>query len=229
MTAKIVASSLGIPFYELSSAELKNVWAGESPKIVKSIFETCETPCVLFFDEFDAIGRSREELSSMERDIMQGLLTGMQGLSEREGIVVIAATNNAELLDPALKRSGRFDRKIHVGLPDKPGRTDIFKIQYKKSLSGVEPGLKIFSGEINDTTFSQLSELTEGFSGADIAEVYRRAVFEVARKALKNPDATISHNDLPPIIESIKKEKLERQKRTELGFRTQTQNLNLNR
>ncbi len=133
LSAKIIASELGIPFYEFSSADLKSVWVGESPKIVRAIFESVERPCVIFFDEFDAIGIDRGFASSIERDIEQELLKGMDGLNTQPGIMVLAATNSAELLDPAIKRAGRFDRKIHIDLPNKTGRYQILRIHFNKS------------------------------------------------------------------------------------------------
>jgi len=223
LAAQIIAASLGLPFYELSAAEMKNMWVGESAKIVQSAFEDCETPCVLFFDEIDVVGGSRDNASGVEKDIMQGLLKGMQGLDSRSGIIVIGATNNAEMLDRALTRSGRFDRRIHVGLPDLEGRAEIFSIHYDKVLQGVEPGLDIFAENMNSEIVYQLAAETNGFSGADIAEIFRRSVYDVARRALKDSGAKISMSDLLAIIETMKKEKSDRQKRGQIGFRSPDQ------
>lgn len=227
LAARIVASSLGIPFYEFSSADLKNVWSGESPKIVRSVFRDTETPCVVFFDEFDVIGKKRDESSETQKEIIQELLKGMDGLESRTDIIVIAATNNAEQLDEAVRRVGRFDKKIHVGLPNQVARAEIFRIHHRRVLEDDRSGIPIFANEFNDVIFMQLADQTEGFNGAEIAEVFRRAVMDVAEKALDDPSrAPITHNDLPQIIEEIKREKAdlekvrrEDQNKEPLGFR----------
>lgn len=224
LAARIIASSLGIAFYEFSSADLKSVWLGESPKIVRSAFREAETPCVFFFDEFDVVASKRSESSESHKEIVQEILRGMDGLKSRSDIIIIAATNNAEQLDEAVRRVGRFDKKIHVGHPDKTARSEIFKVHYKNAIEGAEQGLPIFSGEFNDLIFSQLADITDGFSGAEIAEVFRRAVLEVGVSALENPDFTLSHNDLSAIIDQIKKEKIDnartrREAQEQLGFK----------
>lgn len=205
LAAKIVASSLGVPFYEYSSSDLVSVWAGESPKIVRAIFQT-PTPCVVFFDEIDAIARYRETLNSIEKEIMQELLKLMGGPGSNENLIVMAATNNIDLIDAAILRNGRFDRKILVDMPDEKARREIFSIHLRSAARGSGELLFVDPIDVVAETLSH-KEFSDGFSGADIAEVLRRSVMGLAALTLTDPGRAISLNDLREAIQAVKHEK----------------------
>ena len=176
LLAKAVAGEAGVPFFSLSGSEFVEMFVGVGASRVRDLFQQAKAkaPCIIFIDEIDAIGRARSKTAAMggndEREsTLNQLLTEMDGFGTNSGIIIMAATNRADILDSALLRAGRFDRQIHVDLPDLNERKEIFMVHLKP--------LKI--DETVDV--AQLARQTPGFSGADIANVCNEAALIAAR------------------------------------------------
>ena len=176
LLAKAVAGEAGVPFFSLSGSEFVEMFVGVGASRVRDLFQQAKAkaPCIIFIDEIDAIGRARSKTAAMggndEREsTLNQLLTEMDGFGTNSGIIIMAATNRADILDKALLRAGRFDRQIHVDLPDLNERKEIFMVH-------LQP-LKI--DETVDV--AQLARQTPGFSGADIANVCNEAALIAAR------------------------------------------------
>ena len=176
LLAKAVAGEAGVPFFSLSGSEFVEMFVGVGASRVRDLFQQAKAkaPCIIFIDEIDAIGRARSKTAAMggndEREsTLNQLLTEMDGFGTNSGIIIMAATNRADILDGALLRAGRFDRQIHVDLPDLSERKEIFMVHLKP--------LKI--DETIDV--AQLARQTPGFSGADIANVCNEAALIAAR------------------------------------------------
>lgn len=181
LLAKAVAGEAKVPFFSMSGSDFVEMFVGVGASRVRDLFETAKkkAPCIVFIDEIDAIGRARgKNLSSGSNDerenTLNQLLTEMDGFGTNAGVIILAATNRVDILDKALLRAGRFDRQIHVDLPDLPERRAIFKVHTSK--------LK-FDEQNVDLEF--LSKQTPGFSGADIANVCNEAALIAARKDKK--------------------------------------------
>jgi cell division protease FtsH len=180
LLAKAVAGEADVPFFSLSGSDFVEMFVGVGASRVRDLFKQAKekAPCIIFIDEIDAIGRARGRNPNMgsndEREnTLNQLLTEMDGFATNAGIIILAATNRADILDRALLRAGRFDRQIFVDLPDLNERLDIFKVHLRP--------LKL-SGDV-DLDF--LSRQTPGFSGADIANVCNEAALIAARKDKK--------------------------------------------
>lgn len=180
LLAKAVAGEAGVPFFSMSGSDFVEMFVGVGASRVRDVFHQAKekAPCIIFIDEIDAVGRARSKNPSMggndEREnTLNALLTEMDGFGTNSGVIVMAATNRVDMLDKALLRAGRFDRQIHVDLPDLPERKAIFKVHMAK--------LKL------DTTvdIDLLSRQTPGFSGADIANVCNEAALIAARHSSK--------------------------------------------
>ena len=190
--AKAVAGEAGVPFYSISGSDFVEMFVGVGASRVRDLFNQAKRtqPCIVFIDEIDAVGRKRGAGlggGNDEREqTLNQLLVQMDGFEENEAIVIMAATNRADVLDPALLRPGRFDRQIFVNLPDVKGREAIFKVHARnKPLS-------------SDIDFKNLARLTTGFSGADIENLLNEAAIIAARENRK----IIQMND---ILEGINK------------------------
>lgn len=178
LLAKAVAGEANVPFFSLSGSDFMEMFVGVGVSRVRDLFKQAKekSPCIIFIDEIDSIGRSRSKNANFsggaeEREnTLNQLLTEMDGFSPNQGVIVLAATNRADILDKALLRSGRFDRQIHVDLPDYQERVEIFKVHLKP--------LRLESDF--DLTF--LAKQTPGFSGADIANVCNEAALIAARR-----------------------------------------------
>ena len=176
LLAKAVAGEANVPFFSISGSDFVEMFVGVGASRVRDLFEQAKqkAPCILFIDEIDAIGRARGKNAGFsgndEREnTLNQLLTEMDGFQTNQGVIVLAATNRADILDKALMRAGRFDRQIEVGLPDVKEREEIFGV-HLRSLR-LDPDL--------DRTF--LAKQTPGFSGADIANVCNEAALIAAR------------------------------------------------
>lgn len=181
LLAKAVAGEAKVPFFSMSGSDFVEMFVGVGASRVRDLFETAKkkAPCIVFIDEIDAIGRARgKNLSSGSNDerenTLNQLLTEMDGFGTNAGVIILAATNRADILDKALLRAGRFDRQIHVDLPDLTERKAIFNVHTKK--------LKF---DEKDVDIEFLSKQTPGFSGADIANVCNEAALIAARKDKK--------------------------------------------
>lgn len=177
LLAKAVAGEANVPFFSLSGSDFIEMFVGVGASRVRDLFKQAKEKgsAIIFIDEIDAIGRSRSKnvgySSSEEREnTLNQLLTEMDGFSTNQGVIVLAATNRADILDGALLRAGRFDRQIHVELPDVQERYDIFQVHLKP--------LKL----AKDFDSNFLAKQTPGFSGADIANVCNEAALIAARK-----------------------------------------------
>ncbi len=173
LLAKAVASETESAFYYIAGPEIMSKFYGESEKQLRDIFENAEksAPSIIFIDEIDAIASKREEVTGeVERRIVAQLLTLMDGLKSRGQVVVIAATNRPDSIDPALRRPGRFDREISIGVPTKESRKEILQIHTR--------GMPL----AKDVNMDKLAELTIGYTGADLQALAK----EAAIKSLKN-------------------------------------------
>ncbi len=176
LMAKAVAGEAGVPFFSMSGSDFVEMFVGVGASRVRDLFEKAKqkAPCIIFIDEIDAVGRARSKNPSMggndEREnTLNALLTEMDGFGTNSGIITLAATNRADMLDKALLRAGRFDRQIHVDLPDLNERKEVFNVHLKP--------LKLD----NTVDVDFLARQTPGFSGADIANVCNEAALIAAR------------------------------------------------
>lgn len=181
LLAKAVAGEANVPFFSISGSDFVEMFVGVGASRVRDLFRQAKekAPCIVFIDEIDAVGRARSKnggfSSNDEREnTLNQLLTEMDGFGTNSGVIILAATNRADILDKALMRAGRFDRQIHVDLPELKERLDIFKVHCAKLK--LEPGFEI----------DFLAKQTPGFSGADIANVCNEAALIAARKDKKS-------------------------------------------
>ena len=185
LLAKAVAGEAGVPFISCSGSEFIEMFVGVGASRVRTLFEKARenAPCVVFIDEIDAVGRQRGAGIAGGNDereqTLNQILTNMDGFNDNQGIVVLAATNRIDILDNALTRPGRFDRKIKVPLPDFTGRKAILDVHFKN---------KNIDSSID---FNELSSLTSGFSGADIANLANEAAIFSVRRNESKIDRTI--------------------------------------
>jgi AAA family ATPase len=165
LTVKALASESGLNFLAVKGAEILNMYVGESERILRDIFQKARaaSPSIIFFDEIDAIASKRSSTSHGSVNVLTTLLNEMDGIEELRNVLVIAATNKPEMLDPALMRPGRLDNILYIGLPDLEARTEILKIWTSKS--AVHPEVDV----------NQLALKTEGYSGAEMVNICETA------------------------------------------------------
>ena len=186
LLAKAVAGEAEVPFFTISGSDFMELFVGVGASRVRDLFENAKKakPCIIFIDEIDAVGRQRGAGlggGNDEREqTLNQLLVQMDGFEENEGIIVMAATNRADILDPALMRPGRFDRQIYIHAPDVKGREEVLKVHAKG---------KSFD---NDVDFKTVARVTSGFTGADIANLLNEAALLAAR----NNKQSISMEDI---------------------------------
>ncbi len=177
--AKAVAGEAGVPFFSVSGSDFVEMYVGVGAKRVRELFDMAKKnqPCIIFIDEIDAVGRRRGAGLGGGHDereqTLNQILVQMDGFEANEGIIVMAATNRADILDPALLRPGRFDRQINVNLPDVKGREQILKVHARN---------KPMSPDVN---FKTVARITAGFSGAELANLLNEAAILAARKGKK--------------------------------------------
>ncbi|HSK67957.1 MAG TPA: ATP-dependent zinc metalloprotease FtsH, partial [Candidatus Limnocylindria bacterium] len=194
LLAKAVAGEADVPFFSISGSEFVEMFVGMGAAKVRDLFKQAyeKAPCIVFIDELDTIGKRRESQASFggndEREqTLNQLLSEMDGFDGRKGVMILAATNRPEILDPALTRPGRFDRRIPVELPDLPGRIAILKVHARKVR--LEP----------DVDLSRIARAAAGASGADLANM----VNEAALSAVRGGRMTVSQGDLEESIETV--------------------------
>jgi len=200
LIAKAVANEAGAAFFSIQGPEIMSKFYGQSEEKLREKFEEAEknAPAVIFIDELDSIAPKRDEVQGeVERRVVAQLLTLMDGLSGRGNVIVIAATNREDAVDPALRRPGRFDREIHIGVPDRNGRKEVIQIHTRGM-----PLTKNFN-------IDELADVTHGFVGADLAALAREAAMKSLRRYLPEIDLD------KPIPSSI----LEKMKVTRKDFR----------
>jgi cell division protease FtsH len=193
LLAKAVAGEAGVPFFSMSAAEFVEMIVGVGAARVRDLFKQAreQAPAIVFIDELDAIGRARGQIaiggSSEQEQTLNQILTEMDGFSSREGIIVLAATNQPEVLDKALLRPGRFDRRVVVNLPDKAGREAILKVHTRSVPLA------------HDASLEDLAAMTPGFTGADL----RNLVNEAALLAARREQNDVRHQDFQDALEKI--------------------------
>ena len=177
--AKAVAGEAGVPFFSVSGSDFVEMYVGVGAKRVRELFDMAKKnqPCIIFIDEIDAVGRRRGAGLGGGHDereqTLNQILVQMDGFESNDGIIVMAATNRADILDPALLRPGRFDRQINVNLPDVKGREQILKVHARN---------KPMAPDVN---FKTVARITAGFSGAELANLLNEAAILAARKGKK--------------------------------------------
>ena len=192
MLAKAVAGEANVPFFSMSGSEFVEMFVGMGAAKVRDLFKQAKekAPCIVFIDEIDAIGKKREGQigGNDEREqTLNQLLTEMDGFEENSGVILLAATNRPESLDPALTRPGRFDRRVPVELPDLRGREEILKVHAKKIK--LDP----------DVDFSKIARMASGASGAELANI----INEAALRAVRDGRKLVAQADLEESIEVV--------------------------
>ena len=213
LLAKAVAGEANVPFYSISGSDFVEMYVGVGASRVRSLFKTAKqnAPCLIFIDEIDAVGRQRGAGlggGNDEREqTLNELLVEMDGFEDNNGVIVMAATNRSDVLDPALTRPGRFDRQITVDLPDKDGRAAILKVHAKNK--------KIAT----DVSFDSIASRTVGFSGADLANIMNDA----AILAVRSNRSAITTSDIDEAIDRAiagpaKKSHLEAEEKKQVAY-----------
>ena len=192
MLAKAVAGEANVPFFSMSGSEFVEMFVGMGASKVRDLFKQAKekAPCIVFIDEIDAIGKKRDGQigGNDEREqTLNQLLTEMDGFEGNSGVMILAATNRPDALDPALTRPGRFDRRVPVELPDLKGREEILKVHAKK--------IKIS----DDVDFKIIARMASGASGAELANI----INEAALRAVRDGRKFVSQNDLEESIEVV--------------------------
>lgn len=192
MLAKAVAGESGVPFFSISGSEFVEMFVGMGASKVRDLFEQAKAkaPCIVFIDEIDAIGQRRRSdgIGNDEREqTLNQLLTEMDGFEDNTGVIILAATNRPETLDPALTRPGRFDRRVPVELPDLAGREAILKVHAKK--------VKLDE----DVNLHTIARMASGASGAQLANI----INEAALRAVRHGRVIVSEADLEESIETV--------------------------
>ena len=194
LLAKAVAGEAGVPFFSISGSEFVEMFVGVGAARVRDLFEQARTkaPCIIFIDELDALGRARGAIPGLggqdeKEQTLNQLLVELDGFDPTSGIVLLAATNRPEILDPALLRAGRFDRQIAVDRPDRIGREQILKVHTRKVPLAT------------DVKLEEVASLTPGFTGADLANLVNEAALAATRRGASQ----IGMNDFNQAIERI--------------------------
>ena len=192
MLAKAVAGEANVPFFSMSGSEFVEMFVGMGASKVRDLFQQAKekAPCIVFIDEIDAIGKKREGQigGNDEREqTLNQLLTEMDGFEDNTGVIILAATNRPESLDPALLRPGRFDRRVPVELPDLKGREDILKVHAKKIKVG------------DNVDYNKVARMASGASGAELANI----VNEAALRAVRDNRKFVTQEDLEESIEVV--------------------------
>ncbi|EJM59897.1 ATP-dependent metalloprotease FtsH [Pseudomonas sp. GM50] len=193
LVAKAIAGEAGVPFFSISGSEFVEMFVGVGAARVRDLFEQARqaAPCIIFIDELDALGKMRGVGTLGGNDekeqTLNQLLAELDGFDPREGVVLLAATNRPEVLDPALLRAGRFDRQILIDRPDRKGREAILRVHLQKVT--VEPGLD----------GARIAEITTGFTGADLANLVNEAAIVATRRGAE----AINLNDFTAAVERL--------------------------
>jgi cell division protease FtsH len=200
LLARAVAGQAGVPFFSISGSEFVEMFVGVGAARVRDLFEQARKakPCIIFIDELDALGRARGAVGGLgghdeKEQTLNQLLSELDGFDPREGIVLLAATNRPEILDPALMRAGRFDRQVVVDRPDKEGRVAILKVHLKK--------IKVATG----VDLERVAAITPGFTGADLENLVNEAALFATRRGGEKVTMDDFSNAVERLIAGIEK------------------------
>lgn len=201
LLARAVAGEAGVPFFSISGSEFVEMFVGVGAARVRDLFEQARqmAPAIIFIDELDALGRARGAYGGLggghdeKEQTLNQLLAELDGFDSSSGIVLLAATNRPEILDPALLRAGRFDRQVLVDRPDKTGREQILAVHIKK--------VKLY----NDVKIEQIAALTPGFTGADLANLVNEAALLATRRAAPAVTMADFNNAIERIVAGLEK------------------------
>lgn len=223
LLAKAIANEAGINFISVKGPELLNMYVGESERAVRQCFQRGRNsaPCVIFFDEFDALcpKRSNSGDSQAGSRVVNQLLTEMDGVEERKGVFLMAASNRPDMIDPAVLRPGRLDKILYVGLPEQQDRLEILQAQTKVQILRKKKTIQIHSSQFKtteiktykhfmqlqqgkqpvlweDVDLQELAALTDTFTGADLAGLVRQASLQALRESLTVEQASETEIDL---------------------------------
>jgi cell division protease FtsH len=212
LLARAMAGEAGVPFFSITGSEFVEMFVGVGAARVRDLFEQARAsaPCIIFIDELDALGRARGAgpLSGghdEKEQTLNQLLAEMDGFDTRAGVVILAATNRPEILDPALLRAGRFDRQVLVDRPDRQGRTDVLRVHLKKVIAAP------------DIDLDAVAALTPGFAGADLANLVNEAALAATRRgaqAVAMADFTVAVERIVAGLERHRHLLYERERRT---------------
>ena len=189
LIAKAVANESGANFISIAGPEIMSKWYGESEARLREVFEKAEkgAPSIVFIDELDAVAPKREEVTGeVERRVVATLCTALDGLKARGRVIVIGATNRPNALDPAIRRPGRFDREIEIGVPDRDGRKEILQIHTR--------GMPL----AKDVDLDRYADITHGFVGADLEALAKEAAMSALRRIL--PEIKLEEEIIPPEV-----------------------------
>ena len=189
MIAKAVATEVNAHFKSINGPEIISKYYGESEKQLREIFDEAseKSPAIIFIDEIDSICPKREDVTGeVERRVVAQMLTLMDGMQGRDNVVVIGATNRRDALDPALRRPGRFDREIEIGVPDREGRSEIMDVHTRQMPIS------------DDFDINWILDNTYGFVGADIASLVREGAMKALRRYL--PEIDLDEDTIPPEV-----------------------------
>ena len=194
LMARAVAGEAGVPFFSISGSEFVEMFVGVGAARVRDLFQQARqaAPCIIFIDELDALGRARSAFAGYggadeKEQTLNQLLSELDGFDPRVGIVLLAATNRPEILDPALLRAGRFDRQVVLDRPDRPGRTAILKVHVRAIQ--LDPGVSI----------AEIAAITPGFTGADLANLVNEAAILATRRGAES----VGMDDFTRAVERI--------------------------
>ncbi|MBS7657180.1 MAG: CDC48 family AAA ATPase [Candidatus Bathyarchaeia archaeon] len=194
LLARAVANESDANFFSINGPEIMSKFYGESEARLREIFQQAEknAPAIIFIDELDSVAPKREEVTGeVERRVVAQLLALLDGLTSRGNVIVIGATNRPNALDPALRRPGRFDREIEIGIPDKKGRYEVLQVHTR--------GMNL----ADDVDLKKLAEITHGYTGADLAALSREAGMKALRRYL--PEIDLEQERIPPdVLEKMK-------------------------
>ncbi len=200
LLARAVAGEAKVPFFSISGSEFVEMFVGVGAARVRDLFEKAreKAPAIIFIDELDALGRARGVFPGMgghdeKEQTLNQLLSELDGFDPREGLVLLAATNRPEILDPALLRAGRFDRQVLVDRPDKVGRAAILKVHIRKAKLA------------HDVDIEQIAALTPGFSGADLANLVNEAALVATRRGAEQVTLEDFNNAVERIVAGLEK------------------------
>ncbi len=200
LLAKAVAGEAGVPFFSISGSEFVEMFVGVGAARVRDLFEQAraKAPCIIFIDELDALGRARGALTGLgghdeKEQTLNQLLVELDGFDPASGIVLLAATNRPEILDPALLRAGRFDRQVLVDRPDRVGRGQILKVHTRKVILGT------------DVKLEEVAALTPGFTGADLANLVNEAALVATRRGAGQIGMTDFNMAIERIVAGLEK------------------------